>query len=43
MIYREQAERQQAFLNLAERFRSATGPEDIKRLGDEIGRMVFGD
>jgi len=27
---------------LAERFRGATDPEEAKRLGDQLGRMVFG-
>ena len=36
---RKQAE----FFELAERFRNATDPEDAKRLGDALGRMVFGD
>jgi hypothetical protein len=35
--------RQQEFFDLAERFRSATDPEEVKRLGDRMGRMVFGD
>jgi len=30
------------FFDLAERFRSATDPEEVKRLGDELGRMMFG-
>jgi len=34
--------RQQEFFELAERFRHATDPEEAKRLGDELGRMVFG-
>ncbi len=34
--------KQQEFFELAERFRSATDPEQAKRLGDELGRMVFG-
>jgi hypothetical protein len=34
--------RQQEFFELAERFRNATDPEEAKRLGDELGRMVFG-
>ena len=37
-----QRHKQQQFFELAERFRSATDPEDAKRLGDELGRMVFG-
>jgi hypothetical protein len=35
-------EREQEFFDLAERFRSATDPEDVKRLGDQMGRMIFG-
>jgi hypothetical protein len=35
--------RQQEFLDLAERFRAASDPEEVQRLGDQIGRMVFGD
>lgn len=34
--------KQQEFFDLAERFRNATDPEEAKRLGDEMGRMVFG-
>ena len=34
--------KQQEFFDLAERFRSATDAEEIKRLGDQMGRMVFG-
>ncbi|MBI3683175.1 MAG: hypothetical protein HY235_22615 [Acidobacteria bacterium] len=35
--------RQQEFFDLAERFRSATDPEEVKRLGDQMDRMVFGN
>ncbi|HEU0140726.1 MAG: hypothetical protein KJZ78_22815 [Bryobacteraceae bacterium] len=35
--------KQQEFTELAERFRSATDPEEVKRLGDQLGRMIFGD
>ena len=35
--------KQQQFFELAERFRAATDEDDVKRLGDEMGRMVFGD
>ena len=35
--------KQQQFFKLAERFRNASDPEEAKRLGDELGRMVFGD
>jgi hypothetical protein len=33
----------QDFLELGERFRSATAPEEVKRLGDRMGQMVFGN
>jgi len=34
--------KQQEFFELAERFRTATDPQDVERLGNELGRMVFG-
>jgi len=34
--------RQQAFCELAERFRKEKDPEAAGRLGDQLGRMVFG-
>ena len=34
--------KQQEFFDLAERFRSADDPKEVKRVGDELGRMVFG-
>ena len=37
-----QKRKQQQFFDLAERFRSATDPEEARQLGDELGRMVFG-
>ena len=36
-------QKQQEFFDLAERFRSATNPKEVKRLGDRMGRMVFGN
>ena len=30
------------FFDLAERFRGATDPAEVKRLGEQMGRMVFG-
>ncbi|MGA2325247.1 MAG: hypothetical protein ABSH05_03080 [Bryobacteraceae bacterium] len=30
------------FFELADRFRSTKDPEEVKRLGDQLGRMVFG-
>jgi predicted transcriptional regulator len=38
----EESERQQ-FFDLAERFRAAEDPDERQRLGDELGRMVFGE
>lgn len=35
--------KQQEFIALAGRFRSATDPEEVKRLGEQMGRMVFGN
>ena len=35
--------KQLEFFELAERFRNASDPEEAKRLGDKLGRMVFGD
>ena len=34
--------RQREFVDLAGRFRGANDPEEAKRLGDQLGRMVFG-
>lgn len=34
--------KQQEFFDVAERFRGATDPDEVKRLGDQLGRMVFG-
>lgn len=38
-----QKSKQREFLELAERFRAATDPKEAARLGDDLGRMVFGD
>ncbi len=35
--------KRQEFCELAERFRGATDPEEVKRLGEQLGRMIFGD
>ncbi len=32
-----------AFFELAERFRSSQDPSETRRLGDELGRFVFGE
>ncbi len=34
--------KQEEFFQLAERFRGADDPKEVKRLGDQLGRMVFG-
>jgi hypothetical protein len=34
--------KQQEFFEIAKRFRSATDPKEVKRLGEQMGRMVFG-
>ena len=34
--------KQQEFFDLADRFRSEKDPEAAQRLGDQLGRMVFG-
>jgi len=35
-------QKEKAFFQLAERFRSASDPEQVKQLGNELGRFVFG-
>jgi hypothetical protein len=34
--------KQQESFDLAERFRTATNPDEVKTLGDQMGRTVFG-
>ena len=36
-------QKEKAFFELAERFRSASDPAEAKQLGDELGRLVFGE
>jgi hypothetical protein len=36
-------EKENAFFELAERFRSSKDPSEVKKLGDELGRFVFGN
>jgi len=38
-----QKKKEKAFFDLAERFREAEDPEEVKRLGDNLGRFVFGE
>ena len=35
-------QKEKAFFELAERFRSAADPKEVERLGEELGHMVFG-
>ncbi len=37
-----QKRKQEEFFALAERFRSSTDDAEVKKLGDELGRMIFG-
>lgn len=36
-------EKEKAFFELAGRFRESKDPEEVKQLGDELGRFVFGE
>jgi predicted transcriptional regulator len=36
-------QKERAFFELAERFRAASDPEQVRRLGDDLGRFVFGE
>jgi hypothetical protein len=36
-------QKETAFFELAERFRASKDPEEAKRLGDAMGRFVFGE
>lgn len=38
-----QKEKERAFFELAERFRAASDPEEVKKLGDKMGRFIFGE
>jgi hypothetical protein len=38
-----QKEKEKAFYALAERFRAATDPEEVRQLGDAMGRFIFGE
>ena len=35
--------KEKAFFQLAERFRAAEDPQQVKQLGDQLGRFVFGE
>jgi hypothetical protein len=36
-------QKEKAFFELAERFRKASDPDQVKKLGHELGGFVFGD
>ena len=36
-------QKEKVFFELAERFRAADDPEQVKNLGNELGRFVFGE
>lgn len=36
-------QKEKNFFELAERFRGAHDPNEVKQLGDELGRFVFGE
>ena len=36
-------QKEKAFFELAERFRTSKDPEEVHQLGDQLGRFVFGE
>lgn len=36
-------QKEKAFFQLAERFRASTDPDEVQKLGNELGRFVFGE
>jgi hypothetical protein len=38
-----QKEKEKAFFKLAERFRAAADPDEVKQLGKEMGHFIFGE
>jgi predicted DNA-binding ribbon-helix-helix protein len=36
-------QKENAFFDLAQRFRAASDPEEVKVLGERLGRFVFGE
>jgi hypothetical protein len=38
-----QQQKEKAFFQLAEKFRAASDPEQVKQLGDQLGQFVFGE
>jgi hypothetical protein len=39
---RDNRVKENAFFDLAERFRNTDEPKEVKQLGEELGRFVFG-
>lgn len=38
-----QQQKEKAFFQLAEKFRAASDPVQVRQLGDQMGRFVFGE
>jgi metal-responsive CopG/Arc/MetJ family transcriptional regulator len=38
-----QKEKEKAFFSLARRFRAASDPNEVKELGDAMGKVIFGE
>jgi hypothetical protein len=38
-----QKEKEKTFFALADRFRAASDPDEVKQLGDAMGRFIFGE
>jgi hypothetical protein len=38
-----QKAKERAFFDLAQRFRRANDPKEVEKLGDQLGRFVFGE
>jgi hypothetical protein len=38
-----QKEKEKAFFDLTQRFREARDPSEVEKLGDQLGRFVFGE
>jgi hypothetical protein len=36
-------QKEKTFFRLAEQFRTASDPQQVKQLGDQLGRFVFGE
>jgi hypothetical protein len=38
-----QKRKQEEFFELSQQFRNATDPQEVERLGNELGRLIFGE